>query len=830
MRRSSNIVVAIGSAVILLVAGAIFTINISRSTLWKDDETFSTIDAANEIRIYDNDYGAPHIVAENDNDMFYAIGFTHARDRLWQMEYNRRLAAGRLSEIFGGKSLDGDKFMRALELESLARRIHSRMSKRSRLILRAYSAGVNEFISRYKSKFSYEFGALSFEPEPWRPEDCIMIQRLFALELSRAFWTEPHLTALADKIGPSRMASLLPNDNLPPYFLESNASNAPDSAAQNALSYLGRGNFDNFAENNAPNDEALEKYIGSLSGAAKLLGISSGPIGSNAWACNKNADKRAIFAADPHNALSLPAKWYELHVTSEGINTIGLTLPGFPMFFIGRNDNYAFGFSSYSGDDCDFYFEKFDETGKKIILPDGSKRDVAGEADTIKIRDGQPLIYYARRGRHSRILTDIDFFGGNDFTYSQGSRIKSFVRKRALSFRWTGMETSDEVDALYKINFGKKWQDFTAGAAQWNAPAVNFIYADKNGSIGLSAAGRLPERSGERRFAYGYLQPDWTGLSRLPNPNVYNPTSKVAFAANNAPGKSAAGYFEPSSRAQRIKESIDSIADYTLRDAQLTQSDVGSPYADEIIKLTVPLLNERINGMTLLEKSALHRFKTWDRFISASSVASTIYSAFIHKLIVNIYRDELGPYGFERYTSLASIPLRRLPEELKKDSSLFMDDRSTDKIERRQNIIFKSFRDAVEMCRDSFKSENIWDWRYGKLHKLTLQNGHSIGLNYKTGFKPIELELSGSFSTINSTSWDINKPFAVTLASSARFVADMRDSVVYMSIPGGESGDAMSPNYTNQIQLWKNGGYLRLPFGREPGAGFKLSVTIKPKI
>jgi penicillin amidase len=825
MIKINKILATVVSFAIIFIAFIIFIQKINKVSVIESTNEFKSTRIKNEAKIYTNLYGISHITAKNDEDLFFAVGYYHAQQRLWQMDFTRRLAEGRLSEIFGSNLVSVDKFMRCFRMKQISQNNWDSLSAQSQTILKAYSDGVNFFIDENKNKLSFEFGALDYQPEKWEPYQSILIGRYLSFEFELSIWSDAALGQIADKLGVEKAKEFIP-------FQKTDNSNQ------------------NITTNHTPT-QALPKEYGStntslfvknLFAVKDQIGINGSAVGSNCW-CVKNLDSTgvsSILANDPHMVLSLPARWIQLHITSNNINAAGLTIPGIPLILSGRNDNIAWGITNIMVDGFDYFIEKFSDNGKYYFRKDSVKKSIINKIDTIKIKNSNDHIYYQRVTDNSIIISDFHINKNLSFVKKIDSlKTKNdYFNKYAFSFKWIGNEVSDEILALYKINTSSDWTTFKYSCRTWLTPGLNFHYSDKQGNIGMVPAASIPIRQTDCRpnlpnpaWQANY---SWSGIYKLQDAELekYNPSINYSASANNQIENSVfnrfiSNYWEPSSRIERINEFLNYDKFINLRDAQYMQTDFLSPYSKKVLKIVFSVIDSNNKLLSNYEKEVYTELIQWDNIMSASSSSAAIYNIYLKNLIYNIFFDELGDAIYSQYVFISSLPTNRLLEILERKNSVLFDDVKTKEKENRDYQIFKSFKDACSEASGIFKNQKVKNWKYGTIHKISLE--HIFSKNKMT--EPVvsigTFDIGGNNTTLNNTEWNLNKPYQTLVGASMRMIADMRLDFIYTSIPGGASGDPMSPNYSDQFQLWLNGGYIKIPVSRNPSSDFIFKSSFR---
>ncbi len=401
------------------------------------------------VEIARDDRGVPTIRAKSLNDAYFAIGFAHAQDRLFQMELMRRVGAGRLAETVGAAGVSTDKLMRTLGLYRMAEAEAASASPSLKAALDAYAAGVNAFLKQRRGALPLEFQLLRITPEPWKPADSLVWGRIMALQLS-ANWHEERLNlALKKALAPDLFQLLLPEIK---------------SLAGLPTPWFGRLN-----------------------------------VASNNWVIGpqKSESGAALLANDPHLSLGAPAIWYLVHIETSDRQWVGGTSPGMPMIVIGASDRVAWGLTTTSGDNEDLFEEKpIDGNPQLYQTPEGSA-PFETRQEAIKVKGGANVVFEVRSTRHGPVVSDLD----------EDRKDKDPVMALAATFLLPDDRTAD---ALFGMNMARSADEFRTALADFHAPQQNIVFADREGRIGFVAAGRVPVRG--KLFASGLLPaPGWTG-------------------------------------------------------------------------------------------------------------------------------------------------------------------------------------------------------------------------------------------------------------------------------------------------------------------------------
>ncbi|RKY93658.1 MAG: penicillin acylase family protein, partial [Ignavibacteriae bacterium] len=320
------------------------------------------------VEVYFDSMAVPYIFAQNDEDAAFTLGFLHAQERMFSMDLMRKAGEGRLSEIFGKEAIPFDKMFKTVGIYRTAKMIEKKMNLEVLNLLKAYSEGVNFYISEKKNKYSFEFDLLGYQPYEWEPVHSLIVIRMMAWELNLSWWTDLAFTELVQKFGKEKVKEVLPDY----------PENAPTIIPEGIKDFAHINN--SFIET----DKAFRKFM-------KMQGTQ---VGSNSWVVNSNlsASGKPIIANDPHLAFRVPGLWYATVIKSPNWNVAGVSLPGTPGIAIGKNENIAWTLTNIMSDDADFYYETLDTSGTKYLLNEEWK-DLIIIEDTIQVKDsdGVPI-------------------------------------------------------------------------------------------------------------------------------------------------------------------------------------------------------------------------------------------------------------------------------------------------------------------------------------------------------------------------------------------------------------------------------------------------------
>jgi len=764
----------------------------------------------NPATIYENSYGIGHIIAESDEDLFFAIGYYQAEKRLWQMDFLRRFATGNLSEIFGKESIEIDKFIRCFEIRDVSQKNWHSLSGKSQSILKSFSDGINFYLEKNKNHLPVEFGLLEYQPQRWEPWHSIAISKAMTFEFSFGIWIDIVNGQIKNKLGEKYLKYFIPN-------------------------------FSDYKFNDAFEKEEViidSNYINQLSKISNDFKLFQSGIGSNCWTSGGTSSQgnSLILANDPHTAIGVPARWLQIHITNDNLNTVGLMVPGIPLPIIGRNDNISWGITSLLIDDFDYHIEKITKDKKYYFTNDTIKNEIQYLADTINIKNSQPYLYYQLKTDISVIVSE-SHLSRNLSTLAEGEYYseKSYFDKNALTFQWVGKEVSDEILSMYKINRAGSFDEFESSFTTWNSPGLSFHYVGKDNIIKIVPAGLLPIREQGHNPLIPQLSTKnrykWKGYEKIYKSSQISDIEIKGYlvSANNLFVKSSnyvTNYQEPDSRFKRITEVLELEKPNNVPRTKYLQMDQKSFYAQELLDISLKIIEDKSKLLNSLEIKALNKLKSWNYIMTSRDATASIYTLFLYNLIKNTYSDELGNSLMSQYTFLSSISNRKIMESIVNNEDKIFDNIHTKEIENRDYIIFTSFQQAIKDATTIFKINDINKWKYGEIHKINPTHILSKMPELIPLFEYGEYPIGGNNTTVLNTNWNYNDKFKASVYPSVRFVCDLKDSIVFIALPGGSSGNPQSVNYKDQYQLWLNGGYISIPISKQINKHFKAKVKI----
>jgi penicillin amidase len=772
MKRLYKILLIVGIILIVLFVGAIiFKNRIAKSGLPDYNATVSTLNLQDEVKVYRDKFGIPHIFGKNEEDVYKVTGYIMAQDRFWQMDLLRRVTQGRLSEMFGETFVDTDVILRSLRITEKSKKILKTSDPEVLSALNAYAEGVNQYLIDYKNNLSFEFILLGYEPEKWDPVHSVNLIGYMAWDLETGWNMESVLYKLQNVLSNEKFKEILPEQEL---------SNTPI--------------FHGY--NEEINDSSFTQAIETINSITPEIFKAS-----NNWvvAGKKSTTGKPIFAGDMHLGLMIPGIWSQIHQHVEGkLDVTGVILPGQPCVIAGHNEDIAWGMTNVMLDGADFYIETIDTINNKYKY-NNEWRDLIVKKEVIKVKDEDVPV--------ERIIK---------YTH-RGPIISGFkkIKDKFVSMRWIGNESSDELRSVYYLNRASNWNEFRDAAKTFIAVSQNIAYADVNGNIGLQCCAGIPIRTGPGYFfAPGETDKyDWKGLVPFDSlPYTYNPDCGYVLSANNQTiGKDYPYYvsewFDMPNRSRRIEQMLNSKEKLSINDFKAMQNDQHALLTEEMLPIVIKYLDE-ITDLNETEKKALDILKKHDYNYSKDAVAPLIFESFYITLGENIMKDEMPKELFKEFQTKDLLINYLIDKILKTNQCLLCDDITTDQKETFGDMVKISFRETIL----NFEKENgksITETPWGDLHKIAFE--HPIGKNKLMDFVfnlNRTYSVGGSYHTVSPYSYDYPFSFTANHGASQRHIyntANFDES--YTVIPTGISDIPKSPHYCDQTEMYIKGEY-----------------------
>ena len=761
-------------ALVILVVGAGY-LWLARSLPDSDGEVaVAGLRAGVEIRRDDD--GIVTILAETEEDAAFALGYAHAQDRLWQMDFMRRTGAGRLSEVVGAGALPIDRFMRTLGLYRLAEANLQHLDTPLRATLEAYAAGVNGYLEARSGPLPPAFLLLGYKPEPWRPADSLVWGRLMAVQLSNNWRDEISRFRLDRKLTPEQISVLWPD------------------AVEGDFITLGAA------------DEARTMRLAE--DLADLLPWSLAPKdASNSWVLsgNRTVSGKPILTSDPHLELSSPGIWYLARIEVPGLTLAGATAPGAPFLILGHNGRIAWGFTTAHSDTQDIFIEKLSPDDPGLYLTPEGPRPFEERKETITVKDSDAVELRIRATRHGPVLNDILGQGAVDLPGSQ-----------LLALAWPALRGDDlSAQALFRLNRAQSAGAAIEALGDFHAPHQNITIGDRAGRIAFIAPARIPIRKagdGSRPVPGWSGDYDWLGyipVEALPQ-RVDPDEGQIITANNRIVGEDypylLTSHWPPPYRAQRIASLLKSSGN-SVEGSIAIQLDIVSGAAEALL----PYL---ARGRFTDQRAAkfADRLAVWDRRMDRHKPEPLIFTAWMGLLNQAIFADELG----EDYGRFSHPDPRRIIAALENQSA-WCDNVTSEAREACPTLIGRALEQALTLARTRFGDDEK-DWRWGAAHEVRFPHGFWDRVPFVGGRFGPRVEADGGDYTVNRGGARFNGPgdrlFEDIHGPGLRAVYDLADldSSRFM-IATGQSGNPLSSHYGDLAERWRDGEYLALPAG-----------------
>lgn len=750
-----------------------------------------------ETTVYFDDYGVPHIYANSQKDAMTTLGYVHAQDRLWQMELMRRIAPGRLSEMFGSKLVKVDSFFVGLGIDENSEKAIAKLDKNlesSQLAL-AYIDGINQYME--EGKTPVEFQLLGLKKDKFTLKDVYNIFGYMAFSFAMAQKTDPLMTEIRDKLGSEYLKDFGLNGSLGTTQLK---------------------NFDG---------KAIE-YTEISKSLTILLDNSPVPafIGSNSWviAPQKTKNGKVIFANDPHIGFSQPCTWYEAHIVVPDYEIYGYYLAGTPFPLLGHNRKYAYGLTMFENDDVDLFQEEQNPKNKNQYKTAKGFEDYKIRKKTIKVKDSSDVVLTIRETQHGPIMNDL--LGG----------VKG-ENPVAMSWIYT-QQPNHLLEAVYSLSHSRNLDDFRKGVSLIAAPGLNVMYGDAKGNIAWNTSGKLYKL--DKTVNPNLILNGTNGiddkkkfLDFSKNPHTINPSWNYVYSANNQPeaidGYLYPGYYLPEDRAKRISGLLQSKNNWTKEEVAKMMNDNTSDVATNIVANLIATIAPK--SLSMNEKQSIFILKKWNGSNDLKDIAPTIYNKWISVYLKNTFEDELGEIDFKMLLSTHIIKQIIAPQT-KNENSIWWDDVTTKNIkESRSEILSKSFHEAIKAL-ESQLGKDLNGWTWNKVHSLEHQHPLGKVAALRGLFNVGPFEVPGSNEVINNLMFSLNESeiYTVTAGPSTRRVIDFSDIENSMSVlPTGQSGNPFSKHYSDQAAMYNSGKFRKMKLNKSEIIKTSTKLVFLPK-
>lgn len=745
------------------------------------NETIHATKLKSKVEIIRDKWSVAHIYAENKDDLFFAQGYVHAQERLWQMELTRRVVAGRLSEVVGKDALNVDRIARIMGFKALGVK-DEKMFGDTELFpyLEAYVHGVNHFIETCKHPPA-EFKLLKITMENWTVADCFGMARLLAMQMSQGWLHELERMGMVEAFGLEKTQEIFPE------YLETNPT---------CLKY-------GIETNQLNPDETLEAFKGPY---LRPLG------GSNNWvvAANKMSTGAAALCNDPHLLINTPNIWYENHLVAPNYEVTGVSIPGVPLVLIGHNANVAWGATLTYADIQDTYIEKFTSL-------DGAQYHFGDRILKAKVHTEKIYIKGEKTPHEERVVTT-----------HHGPAILNLDGIHRVSLCSKALQTNEMIFGFYKLNIAESWNDFVGACEKLTIPSLNLVYADVRNNIGYYMTGEVPIRARSKGLlpnkGYDGLH-EWTGSVPFEEmPHVLNPEQGYYYTCNNKLVSDDFPYelgniWMNGYRAKRLDALINSKNKFSFEDFAAWQLDFVSLPGEAFVTLVQELKDaEKYEHLSQRLKNVIDLLVDWDFNLTAESIGGAIYQVLKQELIDLVFDKNQSIRGA---VTNKEFPIFTISEFFGHDTTallrLFDNPDSLWWSMSPEETLIKALENTEHYLTEKLGT-NTSAWKWGRLHPIVAK--HALGVRpiladiFDTGNIPI----GGDTDTLCQIAFVPGEQYGgkSLIGASYRQMIDMGNLGNSKCIaPVGQSGNVASPHYRDQMELWVKGDYKPMLWTRE---------------
>ncbi|WP_156960095.1 penicillin acylase family protein [Oceanobacillus manasiensis] len=757
-----RILIAVGILVITLLTVVLFVNGYINRSLAQVDGEIDLAGLQSEVTVITDEQGVPHISATTEHDLYMAQGYVQAQHRIFQMEMSRRQASGTLSEIVGSAAVDNDKYFRTLGLRRAAEKSYELYTDESKAVLQSFADGVNAYIKEATENngLPIEFTLMGSKPAEWTPLDSLTIGKYMAFDLGGHWESQAFNQYLLETVDEEKAMELFP------------------AYPENRPTIIDTGELDIAS--------SLEKAV-----------IPHAFNGSNNWVVSgdKTASGMPMLADDPHLGLGTPSIWIQMHLEAEEINVSGVIFAGVPGIILGHNEDIAWGVTNTGPDVQQLYVEKRNPENDTAFLYEDKWEEATIIEEPIKVKDGETIAYQVTETRHGPVISE--------FAEDTG-------KGTVLSLRWTALDATTELEAILAINQAADWEQFETGLEKFLAPAQNFVFAGKDGTIAYKANGNIPiYENGEDALlplAGWDAETEWKGFIPFDElPRVINPEKGYIATANNKIAGDDYPYhisnlWAQPYRYERIAEVLEAGENLTPEDMMDLQMDVHNLRAREF----VPLFTEALHDKELsdIEVQSLELLQGWDYVDNVDSPEALLFHHWIKEIENLLYKD-IPDNMMGMFSGKGQTTDSLLRTALNGEKSIWVEEAGSI-----EGVLRKSLTKTVEKLQEEYGS-SIEEWRWGDYHQVQfdhpLSGIHPVLAFFFNSEKP--MEVGGSSVTPMAASYEPETGM-VDHGASWRFVIDFNDMQTGYHIVGpGQSGHFKSDWYDDQVKDWVKGTY-----------------------
>jgi len=803
MKTFKRILLALLILLVIAILGSYFYIQ-NTKPVYSGELTLQGLHK--DVKVYFDDYGIPHIYAQNEEDAHFALGYVYAQDRLFQTELYKRLASGTLAEILGSDLVKTDKYFRTLGLKEAAVKSANKYMATNTLQFQksfnAYLKGFNQFVK--KGNLPVEYKLLGIPREELKPEDSYSIINFIAFGFAMPVMQEAISAYIYKKYGKEYLDDI--------YFGEKKGQYL---AYENADTNLIKAEL-------SMNTEVLNTM--------DKLNLNPWD-GSNSWVISAKRSKsgKVILANDTHFAYSEPGAWYEAEISYPGYNFYGLYLPGVPFPVIGHNQDYGWGLTIFPIDNANFYQETIDSTGTKVLYKN-KWTDLKTKKEIIKVKGADDIAFEIRKTPHGPLMNSAD------------EKIKNIFNKD-ISLWWIlQQKPTTAIEALYKMSRTKNIYEFEKQLSKIDIIGLNVMYGDSQNNIAFWATGNMPYYNDETNpfalldGASGTMEID-SFYPFIENPHLINPQQGYVATANNDPllsgyNKYFPGHYLPSNRINVINKAFKEKQKWDVEDVKALQLNQTSLRDDKLSGMICDIISDAdyLKNDEYI-KNCYNILKNWDGEYQKNGKAPIIFSKLQYYINKNMMKDELGEKLFKFFSK--SYLLKGSIERFYTDAdSPWWDNLTTkDKKETRKYILTKSFKETTDKLKEEW-GDDIDKWRWENANVLTFHHPFGKKKPMDKIFDVGPFNMPSCPGCPNKMSFPItnDKVHQIDGGPAMRNIIDFSDPGNALGIiPTGQSGNVMSEHYDDQAPLFTTGKYRKMRLNDTEIVKTKNVLTLKPE-
>ncbi|WP_128893961.1 penicillin acylase family protein [Longirhabdus pacifica] len=717
-----------------------------------------------EVSVVRDENGVPHIHAENNQDLFMAQGYVTAQDRMFQMDMSRRQASGKLSEVIGEQTIDRDRYFRTLGLRRAAEASYAIYSEEAKQVMEWYTMGVNAYIQEAKENntLPIEFTVLGYEPEEWTIVDSLTIGKFMAYDLGGNWKGQAFRYYLVNAFDEEKAMDLFPT-----YPADAETIMI---AKQNAI---------------------------DLNHSVTSAIFPNEWNGSNNWVISgsKTESGFPILANDPHLGVSTPAIWYETHLKSPELEVKGVIFAGVPGIILGHNAHVAWGVTNVGPDVQDLYIEKRNPDNPYEVEYMGKWEKLDTIEETIEVKDQPAVEMEVNISRHGPLVSEF---------------MEHKSEENALALRWTALDPTTELEAILLFAKATNWDEFKYALTFFHAPAQNFVFADKSGTIAYRANGKIPIReNGDSLLPVAGWTDEYEWKDYIPwdeLPTVVNPEEGFIATANNKVIDDGYDYHianlwaEPY-RFHRITEVLRSKDTLSVEDSQKLQLDSMNLQAKEFLPPLLSMLQSD-SAVQWDEKQleAISILQDWNFEDNKELSAPFIYHLWRKHIGEVIFKDAFEEDMYDLFQGKHAVEDQLIRNAINNEPGPWIQEKGG-LTTIAQTAFLAAIDEAIEL-----QGASVSKWQWGDFHMALFSHPLSSVKPLHLIFNPAAQAFDGSKVTVAAAR--NNENGEVVHGGVWRTVIDMENPRESFNVIGpGQSGHVLSDWYDNQVNDWITGEY-----------------------